>query len=130
MTLAHFSISWATNLPKSAGELTNGAAPMSENRALIPGSARAALNCLLSLSTIPMGVFIGAPTPNQAVTSNPGTKSRTGGRSGRASERVTVVTASARSLPALMDSIKPNGEVNMTWTCPAMRSVVAAAPPR
>ena len=106
-TLLHFSISSAMSLPNSAGELTNGVAPMSEIRAFILGSVRAALNSLLSLSTISMGVFMGAPTPNQAVTSKPGTKSPKGGTSGRASERVAVVTASARSLPALMCSIDP-----------------------
>ena len=37
--------------------------------------------------------------------SQPGKKSLTVGRSGSASERVTVVTASARSLPALTNAI-------------------------
>src|SRR5258708_5899633 len=34
-TLPHFSVSSAMSLPKSAGELTNGAAPMSEMRAFL-----------------------------------------------------------------------------------------------
>src|SRR5262249_56197039 len=68
-TLPHFSISSAMNLPKSVGELTNGAAPMSEMRAFILGSARAALISLLSSSTISAGGFIGAPNPKQAVPS-------------------------------------------------------------
>jgi MFS family permease len=43
ITFPHFSVSAAMSLPKSAGELTNAVAPMSEMRAFIPGSARAAL---------------------------------------------------------------------------------------
>ena len=39
--------------------------PRSASRALILGSARAALISLLSLSMISAGVFLGAPTPNQ-----------------------------------------------------------------
>src|ERR1044072_1875619 len=94
-TLPHFSISSAISLANSAGDPTSGVAPISESRALIPGSASAALNSLLSLSTTSMGVFMGAPIPNQLVTSKPGTKSPTGGRTGSASSRVAVVTASA-----------------------------------
>ena len=43
--------------------------------------------------------------PNHALASYPGTNSPTVGTSGRTSERVAVVTASARSLPALIYSI-------------------------
>jgi len=43
---------------------------------LILGSARPALIVSLSLSIICDGVFLGAPTPNQALASKPGTKSR------------------------------------------------------
>jgi hypothetical protein len=57
ITLPHFSVSAAMNLPKSAGELTNGVAPMSESRAFILESARPALISLLSLSMISAGVF-------------------------------------------------------------------------
>src|SRR5262245_45008083 len=42
--------------------------------------------------------------------------------SGSASERVAVVTASARSLPALMYSIDAGMVENMTCTCPPIRS--------
>ena len=47
--------------------------------------------------------------------------------SGSASERVAVVTASARSLPALMYSIDEGMLSNMTCTCPPIRSVSAGA---
>ena len=50
--------------------------------------------------------------------------------SGSASERVAVVTASARSLPALMYSIEEDMGANMTCTCPPSRSVSAGAAPR
>src|SRR5262245_39871458 len=53
-----------------------------------------------------------------------------GRMSGSASERVAVVTASARSLPALRYSITEGMEVNVTCTCPPSKSVSAGATPR
>src|SRR5215468_4478668 len=52
-TLPHFSVSSARSLPKSAGESASGALPRSASRALILGSARAALTSVLSLSPMP-----------------------------------------------------------------------------
>jgi hypothetical protein len=63
ITLAHFSDSSAMSWPNSAGESASGVPPKSANRAFNLGSARAALISLLSLSTIPVGVCLGAPTP-------------------------------------------------------------------
>ena len=62
-TLPHFSVSSARSLPKSAGESASGALPTSASRALILGSARAALTSVLSFATISAGVFLGAPMP-------------------------------------------------------------------
>ena len=62
----------------------------------------AALISLLSLSMISDGVLRGAPMPYHWLTSYPGTVSLTVGISGSSPERVAVVTASARSLPARM----------------------------
>src|SRR5262245_6460228 len=64
ITLPHFSVSSAMSLAKSAGESTSTSPPRSASRALILGSARPALISLLSLSTISVGVFLGAPMPN------------------------------------------------------------------
>jgi hypothetical protein len=69
---------------------------------------------VLSFWIISVGVFLGAPTPNQALDSKPGRKSLIVGMSGSASERIAVVTASARTLPALMYSIKLGSGSNMT----------------
>src|SRR5262245_47711368 len=69
ITLPHFSLSSAMNWPKSAGEPGSAVAPSSAIRALILGSANAALISLLSLSTISVGMFLGAPMPNQALAS-------------------------------------------------------------
>src|SRR5262249_16986263 len=69
ITLAHFSVYSAMNVPKSAGELANTVPLRSASRALILGSARPALISLLSLSMISAGVFLGAPTPCQPVPS-------------------------------------------------------------
>src|SRR5215471_772235 len=43
ITLAHFSVSSAMSLPKSAGDIGIGTPPRSASRALIVGSARPAL---------------------------------------------------------------------------------------
>src|SRR5262245_17397775 len=67
--LPHLSVNSAMNLPKSAGELTNGVLPKSASRAFIFGSASTALISLLSLSTISVGVFRGAPIPCQPLAS-------------------------------------------------------------
>src|SRR5262245_45490969 len=45
---------------------------------------------------------------------------------GSTSERVAAVTASARSLPALIYPIDETVVKNTTWTCPASRSLNAA----
>src|SRR5262249_34124987 len=68
-TLAHFSVSSATSLPKSAGEPVMSEAPSSPNRTFGAGSARIALIVRLSLSTISGGVPLGAPTPYHALDS-------------------------------------------------------------
>src|SRR5262249_35428668 len=130
ITLAHFSVSVVMNLAKSEDEPGNTVAPRSANRAFNLGSTRPALISLLSLSTISADVSLGAPMPCNALASYPGTKSPTVGTSGNTSERVAVVTASGRSLPALMNSVDSGTGLNTTCTCPAMRSVIAGAPPR
>src|SRR6516225_6916430 len=68
-TLAHFSVSAATKLPKSEGEPAITVPPRSASRALSWGSARAVLISLLSLLTISAGVPVGAPTPYQPLDS-------------------------------------------------------------
>src|ERR1700716_3192763 len=62
-TLAHFSVSSAMILPKSAGEPTATMPPRSAIRALNLGSASAALTPLLMTSMISAGVPLGAPIP-------------------------------------------------------------------
>src|ERR1700722_17173771 len=100
-TLPHFSVSSAMKCPKATGEPARTAAPKSASRAFILGSTRPRLISLLSLSTISDGVLLGAPVPYQILASYPGTKSPTVGISGKASDRIEVVTANGRSLPAL-----------------------------
>src|SRR5262249_41617608 len=81
-TLPHFSVSSAMNLPKSAGEPANTVPPSSARRLLSAGSERPALISLLSFPMMSAGVFLGAPTPPQALASKPGKKSPTVGMSG------------------------------------------------
>ena len=56
--------------------------------------------------------------------------SASGGTSGRASDRVVVVTASARSWPALTRAITPGMVPKITYICPPSRSAIAGATPR
>src|ERR1700716_1943704 len=63
ITLAHLSVSSAMNVPKPLGVIGMGSLPRSASRSFLPGSARAALISLLSLSAISTGVFVGAPRP-------------------------------------------------------------------
>src|SRR5262249_15471075 len=60
------------------------------------------LIALLSFSMNSVGVFLGAPRPSHALASYLATTSQPVGISGRASKRVVSVTASGRSLPALI----------------------------
>src|SRR5262245_40432414 len=69
ITLAHFSVSLAMSLPKSAGEPVSPVLPSSARRSLILGSASAALISLLSLSMTSVGVLLGAPTPKKLLAS-------------------------------------------------------------
>src|SRR5215472_16312619 len=69
ITLAHFSVSSAMSLPKSAGEPASTVPPRSARRAFIVGSSRATLISRLSLSTISVGVFLGAAMPYSALDS-------------------------------------------------------------
>src|SRR5262245_59489798 len=129
-TLAHFSISSTISFPQSAGEPGSVHAPISASRALSFGSASPALISWFNLSTMSAGVFLGAHTPFHVLASYPVTKSPMVGRSGSASERVAVVTARARSLPALMCGMDGCRLSKATWTCPARRSVSMGAEPR
>src|SRR6476659_3495053 len=63
ITLAHFSVSSAMSLPKSAGEPISAMPSSSASFALILGSARPALISLLSFLMISAGVFLVAPKP-------------------------------------------------------------------
>src|SRR5262249_51135340 len=72
ITLAHFSVSSAISLLKSAGEPTRGVPPRSASLAFILRSPRPALISLLSLSMISDGVFLGTPMPYHWLASCPG----------------------------------------------------------
>ena len=69
ITLAHFAVSSAMSLPKSAGEPASTIPPMSASRAMILGSARPALVSRLRASSIAAGVSFGAAMPNDELAS-------------------------------------------------------------
>jgi len=69
----------------------------------------------LTFSIKQTGVPLGAAKPNHALDSWPGRKSLTAGIAGSIGERIEVVTANGRSLPALTGSILIIGS-NMTCT--------------
>src|SRR5206468_9742118 len=82
ITLPHLSVSSAMSLPKSLGDPGSAVPPKSASRALILGSARPRLISLLSLSTISLGVFLGATTLNHALDSYTGLNSPSVGQVG------------------------------------------------
>src|SRR6516165_9325972 len=130
ITLPHFSVCSTTILSSSAGEPVNAVAPSSANRAAILGLVSPALISLLSLSTTSTGVFLGAPIPTHALASKPGWNSASVGISGKACQRVALMTARARSLPVLMCSIDAGRLSMAACTCPPSRSVTMGAEPR
>ena len=79
-----------------------GSQPSEARRAFTSASPRAWFTAALMRSTAALGVPVGASTPNQATVSKPGSDSASAGTSGRLAWRVAVVTASARTLPALI----------------------------
>ncbi len=76
------------------------------------------------------GVPLGAAMPNHELASKPGTVSATVGTPGSASERLSVVTASARNWPERICPIDAVMVANPTWIWPAMRSTMAGPSPR
>src|SRR5260370_39641288 len=71
ITLAHFSVSSAMSLPTSAGESAHSPPPSFARCVLILGPARPPLLPLVSLSTISVGAFFGAPLPSQRLSAQP-----------------------------------------------------------
>jgi hypothetical protein len=69
ITVAHFSVSAAMSLPKSAGEPGFGTLPNDAYRDLTSGSDRPALISVLSFWMISTGVPFGAPMPPAALAS-------------------------------------------------------------
>ena len=64
-TLAHRSVAAAKSCRNSAEDINNTGLPMFSIRYLILGSLRVALTSRLSRSIISVGVFRGAPMPDQ-----------------------------------------------------------------
>src|SRR5262245_10562784 len=130
ITLAHFSVSSAMSLPKSVGEPASTVPPRATSCSLILRLASPALISLLSLSTISVGVFLGAPMPNQMLASKPGTNSPMVERSGRAT--ATLLNASinrqARILPpGLLQQAQTEVRVGKTSALGEILGRVAAA---
>src|SRR5262245_39954022 len=69
ITLAHFAVSSAMSLPKSAGEPASTIPPMSASRSMILAAVRPALVSLLRAFTIAAGVSFGAAIPNHELAS-------------------------------------------------------------
>ncbi|MCY1202392.1 hypothetical protein D9M72_138780 [compost metagenome] len=86
--------------------------------------------CSASLAAMAGGVPLGAHRPYQVLMSKPGKPdSAMVGTSGNSATRCATVTATARSLPDLMNGVADGIESNMNWICPPTRSVSAGALP-
>src|SRR5437016_11560753 len=97
------SSSERTKLPNSSGEECLATRPMSSKRLRTSAAASAAPSSAFSLRTISRGVRAGANTPPQLAKSYPGMPASIAvGTFGKDALRSGVVTASARSVPALM----------------------------
>src|SRR5262245_5145186 len=129
-TLPHFSVSSTTSLPSSPGLIANGSPPSWAMRTFILGSASPARTSSLMVATTSAGVFLGAPSAYHWLASNPGRVSATSGTSGSASSPANVVTANARTLPALMYSIAAGTVEKISCTWSPIRSASAGASPR
>ena len=106
ITLPHFSVSSAMSLPKSAGEPASTVPPRSASRALHLGVGEAGVDLLVELVDDLGRRVLGRANavPGARLVARHEIRPRVG-MSGSTSERVAVVTASARRLPALMYSI-------------------------
>src|SRR5262249_50641918 len=128
ITLPHLSASSAMNVPNAADVIDIGSTPKPASRALMRGSAVTALISWLSLSITSAGVAFGAPIPYHWLAGSPGRNSAGVGISGSTPERVSVVPASARSMPPLMYWMHEDMVPKTTCTCPLSRS--GTKPPR
>src|ERR1035437_337827 len=113
-----------------SGVLPTGTAPCDVSRSRRSGELRARTISPCSRSTMAPGVFAGADTPYQLVTSYPGIPlSATVGIFGTAGERLAPVTASARSLPPRTYWITVGRLPNISEVWPASSSTAAGPPP-
>src|SRR5438128_378921 len=105
-------------------------APSAARRSPTSGWRIALLISAFSLVTIAAGVPAGARIPYHEPASYPGSPdSASVGTSGSNAERFFPVTASARSLPALMCGRIATMVPNMSWTSPLSRSTIAGDTP-
>ena len=116
ITLAHFSVSSAMNLPKSAGEPGNGVPPRSAGHAFHLEIGQAPVDFFVEFIDDLGGRALHRTDaePTDRLVARYEFAYRRDIR--QHVERVAVVTASARNLPAWMYSITPNGGVDMTCT--------------
>ncbi|MNS53027.1 hypothetical protein D3C72_857700 [compost metagenome] len=105
-------------------------APWFNNDAFTSGLARIFFNSPFKRSITGAGVLAGATMPNMELTSKSfRPASAAVGTSGNASTRAGVVTANARSLPALMLPCAAGTVSIMLNTWPPIRSVMAGPLP-
>ena len=115
---------------KSRGVPVASSAPSDSRRSRRSGMRSTRTMSALSRSIVAAGVAAGTTTPCQVIASKPGTPaSEIVGSSGTVAERCAPVTASARSLPALIYGIAEAEVANISWACPAITSVSAGCAP-
>ena len=104
--------------------------PRSASDFLTSRSSSVAASARLSVTTISLGVRAGATSPCQLVASNPlRPSSSIVGMSGRTALRLSVVTASGRTLPEWMCGTTDEAVANIICTWPAITSCNAGAAP-
>ena len=110
--------------------LVAASVPNERKRSFISGSAIAFPISAFRRCTMSRGVPAGASTACHVETAKPGSAdSASVGNSGATAERFAVVTAIARSFPALTRLITSEMLANITCALPASRSCTAGGPP-
>ena len=126
----HCAYSALSRVENCSGVMARGSAPWAWMAAFTSAVSRSLLTSALRVLTTAAGVPAGAKTPYQVLTSKPlKPDSATVGTSGSEELRLAEVTASGRSLPALIWPMAEGRDETSNSTLPASASISAGLEP-
>ena len=129
-TFAHFSVSSAINLPKSAGDPANGTSRRVGKALPHLGIGKSGVDLSIEPVDYVGGRGFGSDNPIPTVCLIARQKFAHGRDVRQNLRRLAVVTASARSAPALIWASEAGTTPNVICTSPLSRAVSAGASPR